>query len=455
MLKFREVYNAQGCLEKIQTCHRGKFLLAIPELNKGSAFTKDEREKFGLMGKLPYYVESMQEQLLHYYAQYQQAGSDLEKNQFLNKLKLHNNIVFYALVKKHLPEMLPIVYTPTIADAVENYSFQFDLPRGLHFSYPNKGRLYEVLDNISFPEVDLIIITDGEGVLGIGDWGVGGMDICVGKLMVYSLCGGINPRRVLPIQLDVGTNNEKLLNDPFYLGWRHKRISGKDYDDFVAEAVSVIHNKYPKVYLHWEDFGRDNARKNLERYRHSMTTFNDDIQGTGATAAACVLAGVKSIGSDITQQQVVVFGAGSAGVGIADQIVNTMIQAGLTVEQARRRLWLVDREGLLIKGKSTPLFFQEPYLHDPEDLAALDINSTQLVDLLAVVTKVKPTILIGCSTAAGAFSEDIVKTMAAVVDYPLIFPLSNPTIKSEAIPEDLIQWTNGKAIVATGSPFQQ
>ena len=453
MYKFKEITDKQGRVVRIQTAHTGKYLLAIPEINKGSAFTREERQQFGLVGKLPEEIETLEQQVVRYYAQYQAISSDLEKNNFLNRLKQHNNTAFYRLAMDHLDEMLPILYTPTIGDAVMNYSFQFDLPRGLHFSYSNRGRLDEVMNAISFPDVDLIIVTDGEGVLGIGDWGIGGIDICVGKLMVYTLCGGINPRRVLAIQIDVGTNNESLLQDPMYLGLRHPRITGEAYDDFIDECVSAIRTKYPEIYLHWEDFGRQNARRNLNRFRHEMCTFNDDMQGTGATATACVMAGLKSMGADIRNQHIVFFGARTAGVGIADQLFKVMTSAGMDEEEARKHFWLVDRAGLLFDDMDDLASFQRPYASQRFDDMGWGELADGPVNLQTVVERVKPTILIGCSAVSGAFTQTVVETMAKHCDRPIIFPLSNPTSKAEAVPQDLINWSKGRAIVATGSPF--
>jgi malate dehydrogenase (oxaloacetate-decarboxylating) len=453
MYKFTEIVDEFGRVLSIETAHAGKYLLAIPEINKGSAFTRKEREEFGLMGKLPGEIETLEQQVARYYAQFKAIDDPLEQNNFLNRIKQHNNTAFYRLAMDHITEMLPILYTPTIGDAVMNYSFQFDLPRGLHFAYTDKGRLHEVMDSISYPEVDLIIITDGEGVLGIGDWGVGGIDICVGKLMVYTLCGGINPRRVLPIQIDVGTNNDTLLQNPMYLGLRKKRVTGADYDDFIDEAVAVIRDKYPNIYLHWEDFGRDNARRNLNRFRDSMCTFNDDMQGTGATTTACMMAGLKSIGADIKDQRIVFLGAGTAGVGIADQMCKLMTEAGLTEAQARQRFWLVDRQGLLFDDMQDLVFFQKPYARARSESASWGVSGTDAVTLPDVVKQVKPTVLVGCSTVRGAFTQEIIQTMAASCERPIIFPLSNPTSKAEASPDDLIEWTQGKAIIATGSPF--
>jgi malate dehydrogenase (oxaloacetate-decarboxylating) len=304
-------------------------------------------------------------------------------------------------------------------------------------------------------EVDLIVATDGEAVLGIGDQGIGGINISVAKLAVYTLCSGINPHRVLPVQLDVGTNNTHLLADPMYLGWRHERISGKAYDDFIDAFVQSIKKKLPNVFLHWEDVGRDNARRILTRYQNELCTFNGDMQGTGAVALACVLAASEANKKKLTEQQIIIFGAGTAGVGIADQIVSALKRQGLSEKAAHARLWLIDKEGLLTERSTSLLPFQKPYARSMTDCANWQIEMNEGISLLSVIQNVKPTILIGCSTLGGAFTEEIVKTMAAQVESPIIMPLSNPTQKSEATPSDLIQWTKAKAIIATGSPFPE
>ena len=453
MTFFTENTDKNGKIVSISTDLFGKDLLVNPKLNKGTAFTQEERELFGLLGKLPESVESLNEQVERCYQQFLQQPNALAKNAYLNELKQSNETLFYHLAQQHLSEMLPIVYTPTIGDAVEKFSFEFNLPQGLYLAYPEIDKIDFILKNRFIDEIDLIIVTDGEGVLGIGDWGIGGMDICVGKLMVYTLCGGINPRRVLPIQLDVGTNNESLLNDPMYLGWRNKRISGKEYDKFIDAVVTGIQKNFPNIYLHWEDFGRDNARKNLNRYREKMCTFNDDMQGTGATALACVLAAVYATEQDLKDQRIVFFGAGTAGVGIADQICAAMVNAGLSKEQAQQQFYLIDRPGLLLDDMPDVADFQKPYAHSRAEIADWDVQDPKNIGLADVVSNAKPTILIGCSTCHGAFNKEIVQSMASNVKHPIIFPLSNPTSKSEATAADLIDWTNGKAIVATGSPF--
>ena len=453
MYKFEEIADQQGRVVRIKTAHTGKYLLAIPEINKGSAFTREERHQFGLLGKLPDEIETIEQQVGRYYAQYQKISSNLEKNNFLNRLKQHNNTAFYRLVMDHLEEMLPLIYTPTIGEAVMQYSFQFDLPRGLHFSYSNRGNLHKVMDAISYPDVDLIIVTDGEGVLGLGDWGVGGIDICVGKLMVYTLCGGVNPRRVLAIQIDVGTNNETLLNDPMYLGLRHPRITGEAYDAFITGCVEAIRSKYPSIYLHWEDFSRENARRNLERFKHKMCTFNDDMQGTGATATACIMAGLKTMGQSLGEQNIVFFGAGTAGVGIADQLFQVMVHSGMSEAQARERFWLIDRAGLLFDDMDNLAAFQRPYACKRDDQYGWGPLSDGAITLQQVVERVKPTILIGCSAVPGAFTQRVIEVMAEHCARPIIFPLSNPTSRAEAVPQDVINWSQGRAIIATGSPF--
>src|SRR3990167_7291755 len=343
-------------------------LLQNPKFNKGSAFSHEERIAFGIDGRLPHCIETLEEQIARSYRQFSEKNTALQKNIYLNALHDNNEVLFYALLKAHLEEMLPIVYTPTVAQAVETFSLELRRSRGLFIAYPDIDDVYNILDQRMNKEIDLILVTDGEGVLGIGDWGVGGMHISIGKLMVYTACSGLHPNRVLPIQLDVGTNNEKLLKDPGYLGWRHERITGKDYDLFIDKFVKAVQKKFPRVYLHWEDFGRDNARKNLLRYRNEMATFNDDMQGTGATALACVLSGLIAKKENIKNQRIVFLGAGTAGCGIADQFCQAMLAEGLSENEARKNFWMVDRQGLLIKGSDNLAFFQEPYARDPAEI---------------------------------------------------------------------------------------
>ncbi len=450
MKKFKEIVDDNKKVLALETALTGKLLLTTPELNKGSAFTHEERVRLNLVGKLPAHVETLDEQAQRYYEQYKLLPTNLSKNKYLNSLRQHNNVAFFKLVTQHLDEMLPIVYTPTIGDAVKNYSYQFDSPRGLHFSYEEADNVEMMMSSISYPDVELVIISDGEGVLGIGDWGAGGVDICVGKAMVYTLCGGVNPRHILPIQVDVGTNNKTLLNDPMYLGWRHPRIEGKEYDAFIDLVFKAIVKKFPKVFIHCEDFGISNARKILSHYQDELCLFNDDIQGTGATALACVLSGLKVTGSQLADQRFVIFGAGTAGVGIADQLVNALISSGLSKEEAYRRFWLIDKPGLLLDSMSDLHDFQLPYAQPSGEWSTYDGSSIRLQDVIEVI---KPTVLIGSSAVAGAFNQAVVESMSAATPRPMIFPLSNPNSRVEATPQDIYQWSNGKAIVATGSPF--
>ncbi len=453
MLHFKRVKDEQGNAIAIETDLQGYQLLRAAKLNKSSAFTPEERREFKLLGKLPCQIENLAQQVARFYDQYSEKESDLQKNIFLNQLHDSNEVLFYRLVGDYLKEMMPVVYTPTVGEAVKRFSLELRSPRGLFLCYEDRGHLEEMIANRLNPEVDLIVVTDGEGVLGIGDQGIGGMNISIAKLMVYTLCAGVNPNRVLPIQLDVGTNNKTLLDDPMYLGWRHERISGKAYDAFIDEFVTAVTKQLPGVYLHWEDFGRDNARKNLERYRHDILTFNDDMQGTGATALSCVLSAVQAKGELLTEQQIVFFGAGTAGVGIADQVCAAMQRQGLSAEEAQSRIWLLDRPGLLLDDMSEVLDFQRPYAKPRSAVARWEVKDEKNIDLLEVVRNLQPTVLIGCSTVYGAFNEDVVKAMAARIGHPIILPLSNPTSKSEADPADLFEWTKGRVITATGSPF--
>lgn len=452
MFEFKIMRNDQGETTHIETSLTGPNLLNNPKLNKGCAFSQSEREQFGLVGLLPYQVETLDQQVARMYVQYHEHHTNLGRNIYLNVLHDYNETLFYKLVSQHLEEMLPVIYTPTVGDAVQRFSLEHRKTKGLYISYPEINSIEEILNNRLPREVDLSVITDGEAVLGIGDQGIGGINISIAKLMVYTLCGGINPHRVLPIQLDVGTNNPHLLGDPMYLGWRHERISGQAYDDFIDEFVKTITRKFPHIFLHWEDFGRENARSILARYRNKICTFNGDMQGTGVVALACILAGVMASGTPLHEHRIVIFGAGSAGIGIADQIYELLRQNGLSEAQARGMFWILDKQGLLLKNTNLP-HYQQPYARDPQDIAGWQPSESGYPTLYDVVKQVKPTILIGASTAAGAFNEAVVKTMAAHVERPIIMPLSNPTSLSEARPEDLINWTKGRGIIATGSPF--
>lgn len=452
MLEFKTIRKPNGEIDYIETSLSGYDLLGVPKLNKGCAFTREERDIFNLVDLLPHQVETLELQVERMHAQYHEHHTNMGRNIYLNVLHDYNETLFYKLVSEHLEEMLPIIYTPTVGEAVERFSMEHRKTRGHYISYPNANQMDKVLDSRLPAHVDVIVVTDGEAILGIGDQGIGGVNISSAKLMVYTLCGGINPNRVLPIQLDVGTNNQKLLSDPMYLGWRHERISGQAYDDFIDQFVTAVKKKLPNVLLHWEDIGRDNARKILTRYRDKICTFNDDMQGTGVVTLACVLAGIEASGVPLEEQRIVIFGAGTAGIGIADQILDAMQRKGLSREAALKQFWLLDKEGLLTH-QSQLLPFQEPYARPSHEQSNWERRENNLIGLYDVVNNVKPTTLIGCSTVNSAFSEEIVKTMAKHVKRPLIMPLSNPTEKAEATPADLLNWTAGQALIACGSPY--
>lgn len=438
----------------IETSLQGKALLTNPQLNKSTAFTEEEREKFNLLGKLPYRVETMAEQLDRAYLQFKHFEGDLQKNIYLNALLDINQYLFYALVSKHIDEMMPVIYTPIVGNAVKNFSREFRRPRGIYISYPDRHLIPQILKNRTNPDIQLIVATDGEGVLGIGDQGVGGMDIPVAKLMVYTLCGGVCPFNTLPIQLDVGTNNEELLNDPLYLGWREKRIGQAEYDEFVGLFVDAVQKEFPNVYLHWEDFGTRNARKNLERYRNDMCTFNDDMQGTGVVTLSAIVSASKALDTKVSEHRIVVYGAGAAGAGISQQIYDLMLREGLSEEEAKKRFWLIDRYGLIIEGMDHLNEAKRFFARKPEEVTDWKRESHGYIALEEVIKQTEATILIGCSTQKGHFTESIIKMMASHVERPIILPLSNPTEKSEAVPADIMHWTNNKAIIATGSPFE-
>ena len=453
MIKFNIIQrNEENEDSYLETDLTGNDLLSTPKLNKGCAFTPDERELFGLKGLLPYQIETLEQQAVRVYEQYHEYHTKLGKNIYLNALHDYNETLFYKLVNLHLEEMLPIIYTPTVGETVQRFSLEHRKTKGLYISYPELNQIEKILDNRLPREVDLSVITDGEAVLGIGDQGIGGINISIAKLMVYTLCGGISPHRVLPVQLDVGTNNFHLLNDPMYLGWRHERIKGEAYDDFVDAFVTAITKKFPHILLHWEDIGRDNARRILDRYRNKICTLNGDIQTTGVVALASILAGIHSSGVLLRDHRIVIMGAGTAGVCIADCIYDALKRSGLREEEARSRFWLLDKQGLLLKDM--PLLpFQAPYARKKEEITEWILRHPDRVDLYDIVKNIKPTILIGCSTVAGAFNEEIVTLMTTHTPRPIIMPLSNPNSLSEAKPEDIIKWTYGKGMVATGSPF--
>ncbi|WP_142284539.1 oxaloacetate-decarboxylating malate dehydrogenase [Bacillus thuringiensis] len=449
MSKFTVASN--GALE---TTLRGAEVLSTPLLNKGVAFTQNEREELGLKGLLPPAVLTLEEQARRAYEQFSSQPDDLLKNVYLTALHDRNEVLFYRILTDHLREMLPIVYTPTVGVAIQRYSHEYRKPRGVYLSINDPSGIEEAFTNIgaTAENIDLVVVTDGEGILGIGDWGVGGINIAIGKLAVYTAAVGIDPSRVLPVILDVGTNREELLNNPFYIGNRHPRITGEAYDEFIDTFVQAVNKQFPKALLHWEDFSSRNARKILDKYRHDVCTFNDDIQGTGAVSLAAVLSAVKASGVPLSEHRVVVFGAGTAGIGIADQVRDAMVRVGVSEEESYKRFWCIDRNGLVTDNMEDLLDFQIPYARKEAEVSGWKQND--VIGLAEVVKHVKPTILIGTSTVAGAFKEAIIKEMASHVERPIILPMSNPTPLAEAKPADLIEWTEGRALVATGSPFE-
>ncbi|MGA8604479.1 MAG: NAD-dependent malic enzyme [Thermoplasmata archaeon] len=433
---------------------RGMDLLDTPLLNKGTAFSYEERTRLGLHALLPPQVETLEQQVIRAYEAYERKTDDLERHIYLRALQDNNEVLFYRLVLDHLEEMTPVVYTPVVAAGCQEFSHIYRRPRGLFLSYPLRDSLIELLRHRPNSEVDVIVATDGERILGIGDQGAGGLGIPIGKLSLYTLFGGIAPERTLPIVLDVGTNNPDRLKDPEYLGWRHDRITGPDYYSFIDRFVQAVKQELPGTLLQWEDFGVEHARPILEMYRDQMLTFNDDIQGTGAVALAVVLSASEVTGVPFADQRVAILGAGSAGIGVADLLRAAFVQSGLSDTEARRRCWIVNRGGLLHSERTDLKPEQRVYAQPWEDVKAWARAPGGKVGLDEVVREAHPTVLVGLSTLKNAFTESIVRSMARWVSRPLILPLSNPTVKSEALPEDLVHWTEGRAIIATGSPFQ-
>ncbi len=453
MTHFRIVRGTDGNIDHIKTSLTGKRLLENSDLNKDTGFIATERIILDLVGKLPPKIETIEQQVQRCYKQYQELPSDIAKYIYLNELHNRNQTLFFRLVSDYLAEMIPIIYTPTVGEAIVKFSQIYRRQRGLIISYPDKNYITKILDSYSSTDIDLIVVSDAEGILGIGDQGVGGIYICIGKLAVYTLCADINPYRVLPIQLDVGTNNQKMLSDPMYLGWKHERIRDKDYNDFIDTFVKAVHKKFPNIFLHWEDFGRDTARRNLERYQNKMCTFNDDMQGTSVITLAAISSAMLALGQKLTEQRIVFHGAGTSATGIADQICVAMVKQGLSVKEARSHIWMLGSRGLITEDLPNITQYQKIYAKTPQEISNWQLINSDKIDLLDVVKNVHPTILIGCSTVPRAFNQEIVTTMAKHVERPVILPLSNPTSKSEAIPSDLFKWTDNKVLVATGSPF--
>lgn len=433
--------------------YAGPSLLETPLLNKGSAFTAEERANFNLNGLLPPRYETIEEQLERAYMQYKSFHNDLNKHIYLRAIHDNNETLFFKLVQTHLAEMMPIIYTPTVGDACEQFSDIYRSSRGLFISYEERHNIDDILRNATKNKVKVIVVTDGERILGLGDQGIGGMGIPIGKLSLYTACGGISPAYTLPVMLDVGTNNEKLLNDPMYMGARHKRIGQKEYDEFLDAFITAVKRRWPHVLLQFEDFAQPNAMPLLNRYKDKICCFNDDIQGTASVTVGSLLAACRTKKSRLSQQTVVFVGAGSAGCGIAEQIITQMMSEGISRHQARGQVYMVDRYGLLTEGMTGLRDFQEKLQHSKIEIDQWQFSG-DYPTLLEVVNQVKPDILIGVSGVPGLFTEQVIKTMKQHCSLPIVFPLSNPVRQVEATPQQVIEWTEGKVIIATGSPFE-
>jgi len=444
--------NSRG---EFEVSARGSDVLHLPAINKGTAFTNAERAALGLTGLLPPAVVSIEAQANRLYDMYCTLPNDLAKNQFLGALQDRNETLFFYLFGQHVVEMFPIVYTPTVGTAIQRYSRQYQRPRGVFLSIEHPELLEESLRNAgaSSDDIDLLVATDAEAILGIGDWGVGGIDICIGKLAVYTAAAGIDPTRVIPVMLDVGTDNASLMEDPLYLGYRHPRIRGALYQAFVDRYVQTAHRLFPNALLHWEDFGASNARWILDQYRSQLCTFNDDVQGTAGVVLAAILSGLKVTGGRLRDERIVIFGSGTAGIGIADLIRRAMATQGVSFDEAARSFWCIDRNGLLVQGMPDIRDFQAPFARSAGDVRDWTADPERGFTLAEVVRRVHPTVLIGCSGQTGAFTAEVIREMAQGTPRPVILPLSNPTALSEAVPENLVEWSDGRALIATGSPF--
>jgi malate dehydrogenase (oxaloacetate-decarboxylating) len=444
----QEMANQQA----FQVSLSGFNLINSPRLNKGTAFSEEERDAFDLHGLLPPHVGTLDEQIARRLHALERQPTPFSKYVFLRDLQDTNETLFYALVVRNVEQMLPLVYTPTVGEGCQRFSEIWRKPRGLFLSYPNKHRIPQILNHSRYDDVKCIVVSDGERILGLGDQGAGGMGIPIGKMALYTALGGIHPENCLPILLDVGTNNQERLDDPIYIGWRNKRVTGQDYDDFVETFVSAVKARWPHVLLQWEDFAGTNAARLLARYRNQLCTFNDDIQGTAAITTATLISAVNVTGIPLEQQKIVVFGFGSAGLGITDLLAQFIEDRGLSKEEARARFYAIDQYGLITESRQNVSPEQLPYARKEQEVQSWRPPNGEIT-LLNVVRNVKPTVLIGVSGQPGTFTEQVVREMARSTSRPVIFPLSNPTSRSEATPQDLMNWTEGRALVGTGSPF--
>ncbi len=440
--------------EKVIRTHLAGFgLLMNPRLNKGTAFTEEERDVFALHGLLPPHVGTLEDQRERRKIALRNQETSFSKYRLMRDLQDNDEVLFYSFIEHNVEELLPIVYTPAVGEGCQRFSEIWRKPRGLFLSYPNMDRIEQILSHARYNDVRCIVVSDGERILGLGDQGAGGMGIPIGKMALYTALGGIPPEHCLPILLDVGTDNEALLNDPIYIGWRHNRIRGQEYDDFVGAFISAVERRWPHILLQWEDFAGANASRLLERYRDRLCTFNDDIQGTAAVTTATMLAAVHATGIPLREQKIAMFGAGSAGIGIIDLLIAAMKEEGLSEAEARKRIYAFNRYGLLVEGCRGVRPGQEPLLRKREDVAGWKLTGGEDISLLDVVRNAGITVLAGVSAQPGAFTEEIVREMVRHIERPVIFPLSNPTSKSEAVPADLLRWSDGRALVGAGSPF--
>ncbi|QDT87477.1 NAD-dependent malic enzyme [Gimesia chilikensis] len=444
--------NSGRSTEEFSIQKRGHLLIEDPLLNKGTAFSDQERSQFGLVGLLPPHIDTLEEQVERSYEAFCDFQNDIDKHIFLRQLQDENETLYYRLLLEHITEMMPIVYTPVVGLACERFSHIYRRPRGIFISYPERDQMDEILENIE-RDIEVIVVTDGERILGLGDQGAGGMGIPIGKLSLYTLCGGIDPSKTLPILLDLGTNNEERLEDPRYVGWREHRIKGAEYDAFIDQFVQAVKKRFPDVLLQWEDFASVDAERILDKYRDDLCTFNDDIQGTAAVTTGTILAAIEAAGGKLTDQNIVMLGAGSAGVGICLQLKQAMLQSGLSEDEAKARFYVIDRDGLLHSGRSDLDELHQRLAQSPENLQGWDCDVSGAISFADVVRNAKPGVLVGATGQTGAFTEEIIREMASHEEHPVIFPLSNPTSRAEATPEDLLKWTDGKAVIATGSPF--
>ncbi|HFX6314076.1 NAD-dependent malic enzyme [Acinetobacter schindleri] len=432
--------------------YAGNMLLELPLLNKGSAFTLHERRKFNLFGLIPDAIETIDEQSHRSYQQYSAFNTEINKHIYLRNIQDTNETLFYHLIGNHLTEMMPIIYTPTVGEACQRFSDIYRRHRGIFISYPDRDHIDEILHNVNRRNVKIIVITDGERILGLGDQGIGGMGIPIGKLSLYTACGGISPAYTLPITLDVGTNNQQLINDPLYMGYQQPRISGEEYYNFVDRVIQAIQRRWPNVLIQFEDFAQKNAMPLLEKYRDKICCFNDDIQGTAAVTIGSLIAASRATKKQLKDQIIAFLGAGSAGCGIAERIVSQMVREGLSEAEARKRIFMVDRYGLITENQPNLLDFQYKLVQKLDNTPLWE-NKSDAISLLDVVKHAKPTVLIGVSGQPGLFTKDVIEALVENTEYPIVFPLSNPTCRAEAVPSDIIEWTKGKALIATGSPF--